>query len=361
MNEAILYCMAFGALIGGIDHLLGNRFGFGARFEEAFRLLGAIGLSMAGIICLAPLLSAGLGKVVVPLFRIFGFDPGMFGSVLAIDMGGYQMAMDLAENPQIGRFAGIVVSAIFGCTIVFTIPVGMGTMEEADRPYFTRGILLGLVTMPIGILTGGLVCDLALKTLLWHCLPVFLVSAVLFVGLLVQPENMTRCFRKFATGIQMLSTFGLMTGAIQYMTGRILLPGLIPLEEAMEVVCSIAIVMLGSMPLAELLQRLLKSPFRWIGAHTGLNQASTTGILIGVVSVVPALAMIPRMDNRGKVVNGAFVVCGASAFAAHLGFTLSTEPELAAALLTAKLLGGFAGIVIALAATKKLQCSIPLK
>ena len=39
MNEIILYCMAFGALIGGIDHILGNRFGYGARFEEAFLLL----------------------------------------------------------------------------------------------------------------------------------------------------------------------------------------------------------------------------------------------------------------------------------------------------------------------------------
>ena len=69
---------------------------------------------MAGILCLAPLLSAGLGKSVVPLFRVLGFDPGMFGSILAIDMGGYQMAMDLAEDPRIGRFSGIIVSAIFG-------------------------------------------------------------------------------------------------------------------------------------------------------------------------------------------------------------------------------------------------------
>ena len=353
MNQVILWCMAFGALLGGIDHILGNRFGFGARFEEAFRLLGSIGLSMAGIICLAPLLSAGLGKIVVPLFRALGFDPGIFGSILAIDMGGYQMAMDLAEDPQIGRFAGIIVSAIFGCTLVFTIPVGMGTMGEADRPYFTKGIFLGLASMPIGILAGGLVCGLALKTLLWHCLPVFLVSAGLFAGLLKKPEAMIRGFRKFATGIQKLSIFGLMAGAIQHMTGRTLLPGMIPLEEAMEVVCSIAIVMLGSMPLAQLLQMLLKRPLCWVGSHTGLNQHSTTGILIGAVSVVPALAMVSRMDNRGKVVIGAFVVCGASAFAAHLGFTLSTEPQLAAALLTAKLLGGLAGILIALLATKK--------
>lgn len=345
--------MAFGALIGGADHILGNRFGLGARFEEAFRLLGSIGLSMAGILCLAPLLSAGLGKLVVPLFRGFGFDPGVFGSILAIDMGGYQMAMDLAEDPQIGRFAGIIVSAVFGCTIVFTIPVGMGTMGEADRPFFTRGILLGLASMPIGILSGGMVSGLKLTAILWHCLPVFLVSAGLFAGLLKQPEGMIRGFRKFAALIQKLSTFGLMVGAIQYMTGHSLLPGLIPLKEAMEVVCSIAIVMLGSMPLAQLLQQLLRRPFCWIGSHTGLNQDSTTGILIGVVSVVPALAMVPRMDERGKVVLGAFVVCGASAFAAHLGFTLSAEPQLAAALLTAKLVGGLAGIGIALVWTRK--------
>jgi ethanolamine transporter len=212
---------------------------------------------MAGILCLAPLLSAGLGKIVVPLFRVLGFDPGMFGSILAIDMGGYQMAMDLAEDPLIGRFSGIIVSAIFGCTLVFTIPVGMGTMGEADRPYFTKGILLGLASIPIGILAGGLVCGLRLKTLLWHCLPVFLVSAGLLVGLLKKPEAMTRGFRKFAAGIQKLSVFGLMASAVSYMTKRTLLPGMIPLEEAMQVVCAIAIVMLGSMPLAQLLQMLM--------------------------------------------------------------------------------------------------------
>ena len=352
MNDIILYIMAFGALVGGIDHIFGNRLGFGQRFEEAFRLLGSIGLSMAGILCLAPLLSEYLGKLIVPLFTLLGFDPGMFGSILAIDMGGYQMAMDLAASPEIGRFAGIVVSAIFGCTIVFTIPVGMGAMGEEDRPYFTKGILLGLVSMPGGILAGGLVFGLSLGEILWNCLPILLVSAALFLGLLRKPETMTLVFQKFAKFMQMLASFGLMVGAIQYMTGREFLPGLIPLEEAMEVVCSIAIVMLGSMPLAELVQRLLKRPFEWIGRHTGLSSASTTGILIGMVSVVPALAMIPRMDKRGKVVNGAFVVCGASAFAAHLGFCLSAEPDMAAALLISKLLGGALGVVIALAATK---------
>ena len=125
----------------------------------------------------------------------------------------------------------------------------------------------------------------------------------------------------------------------------------------MEVVCSIAIAMLGSMPLAELIQQVLKVPFAWIGKHTGLNAASTTGLLVGVVSVVPALAMIPRMDNRGKVVIGAFLVCGASTFAAHLGFAVAEEPGLIPALLLAKLLGGILGMTLALIVTKKQTCA----
>lgn len=347
--------MAFGALLGGIDRILGNRLGYGKCFEEAFLLLGSIGLSMAGIICLAPVLSSLLGHVVVPLFTALGLDPGMAGSILAIDMGGYQLAMELSADPEIGKFSGILVSAIFGCTVVFTIPVGLSIMEEADRPYFTKGILLGLTSMPGAIFIGGLIFGLPLGKILRNSLPVLLVSLLLFIGIARKPKAVTRSFQYFARIIQAIATLGLTLGAVQYMTGLVILPGLAPLAEAMEVACSISIVMLGSMPLAELVKRLLKVPFAWIGTRTGLNSASTTGILIGMVSVVPALAMVPQMDKRGKVVNGAFVVCGASTFAAHLAFTVSTQPELVPALLAAKLLGGLLGAVIAFAATRNLQ------
>lgn len=352
MSKILLYCMAFGAVLGGIDYILGNRFGLGQRFEEAFRLLGPMGLSMAGILCLAPLLSAVLGKGIVPVYSALGLDPGMFGGILAIDMGGYQMAMELAANPQIGSYCGIVVCAVFGCTIVFTVPVGMAAVDEESRLLFVKGILLGLGSMPLGLVAGGLACGLPLLTLLWQNLPIFILSALLIVGLRKNARRMMGIFQVFAKGIQSLSIIGLTLGAVQYMTG-FTVPRLTGLPEAMEVVCSIAIVMLGSMPLAELLQRLLKVPFGWIGKHTGLNSTSTTGLLIGLVSVAPALAMVSRMDARGKVVCGAAVVCGASAFAAHLGFTLSVQPDMVPALLWGKLIGAAAGVILALAVTGK--------
>lgn len=355
INEIIMYFMAFGVLLGGVDRVLGNRFGFGTKFENGFRLLGSIGLSMAGIICLAPLLSSAMGSVVTPICSKLGMDPGIFGGVLSIDMGGYQLALDLAEDPEIGRFAAIIVSSIFGCTVVFTIPVGLGTIGVDDRPFFTRGILLGLIAMPAAIVAGGLVFGLTVEKILWNALPILLISALLFIGIVKWPNAMMKGFQAFAKLIQIVATVGLTLAAIRHIADIEILKGMPPLMEAMNTVCSIGIVMLGSMPLAELIQRLMKVPFAWVRKHTGLNAVSTTALLLSMVSVTPALAMIPDMDKRGKVVNSAYIVCGASAFAAHLAFTMSTQPDMVPPLLSAKLLGGFLGAGIALVATRNMK------
>lgn len=92
MNTVIMWLMAFGAVLGGLDRILGNRFGLGKRFEEGFELLGATALSMAGIICLVPLLTLLLEKTVVPFWNFLGLDPAMLGGIIAIDMGGFQLA-----------------------------------------------------------------------------------------------------------------------------------------------------------------------------------------------------------------------------------------------------------------------------
>ena len=354
IHQIIQYCMAFGVLLGGVDRCLGNRFGFGDKFENGFRLLGPIGLSMAGIICLSPLLSVWIGKAVAPLSHLLGIDPGIFGSVLAIDMGGYQLALELAEDPQLGRFFAIIVSSIFGCTAVFTIPVGFGAIEVSDRPYFIKGILLGLAAMPAAILAGGLAFGLTVGRTLWNCLPVLLLSLALFLGILKNPDAMTRAFQTAAKCIQIGATIGLTLAAVEYIAGIRLLKGMSPLMDAMEIVASIGIVMLGSMPLAELIQRLLKAPFAWVQKKTGLNAVSTTALLLGMVSVSPALAMIPQMDKRGKVVCSAFLVCAAATFAAHLAFTMAAQPDMVSALLCAKLLGGTLGAAAALIATRDL-------
>jgi len=128
MQQPIMMVMALGAVLGGMDRLLGNRFGLGQRFEEGFRLLGPIALSMAGILCLEPLLSLGLSMTAAGLLRACGLDASILAGILAIDMGGFPMAQALATDPAVGRYVGVVVTAIFGCTVSFTIPIGMGML-----------------------------------------------------------------------------------------------------------------------------------------------------------------------------------------------------------------------------------------
>ena len=329
----IMIIMALGAVAGGIDRIMGNRFGYGKKFEEGFQYLGPTALSMVGIICLAPLVSGTLGKLIIPVYRFLGVDPAMFGSLLAIDMGGYQLSMELAENPMIGRYAGIVAASVFGCTIVFTVPVGMGLIEERDRTVFARGIMLGLAAMPAALIAGGAVCGLGFWEILHQNLPVLVLALLLGIGLYRVPDGMVK---------------GLVLAAVTYMTGFVVIPGMAPVEEAMAVVSSIGVVLLGSLPVTEFLQRILKRPCTVLGAKIGLDSISVLGLLVSIVSPIPALAMMKDMNEKGKLVNVAYMVSAASMLAAHLGFTVSTEPDMLPVLLISKAAGCTAAVLLGL-------------
>ena len=257
MERVIMWIMAAGAVVGGMDRIFGNRLKLGERFEQGLLLLGPTALSMVGILCLAPLLSGVLERCVAPVCRALGMDPGIFGGILAIDMGGYQLARDLSLDARVGRYAGILVASTLGCTVSFTIPVGMGMLEKGHRPDFAKGVLFGLIAMPPALLLGGLMMGLNLAETCLNSLPVLVLSGLLLLCILKFTDAAIRGFGVFARIIQILTTLGLVLGAVQYMTGLALLPGLTPIEDGMAVAASIVIVMLGSLPVAELLRRCL--------------------------------------------------------------------------------------------------------
>lgn len=352
MNQIIMGIMAVGAVIGALDWMFGHRKGYGRKMEEGFLLLGPTAVSMVGIICISPLLAAVLRAVVAPVCRLVGLDPGIFGGFLAIDMGGFQLAQALADDPAVGAYAGTIVAATFGCTLVFTIPMGMGLIREADHEVFARGVMTGIVVMPAALFVGGLLSGLGPLQTLGQSLPVFLLAVLILAGLRLFPKKMVLGFQYFAAGIRILTILGLAVGAVTYMLGKEPPLSMTPIEDAMATVSSIGIVMLGSLPVTELLQRVLKKPLERVGDHLGMNSVSIAGLFISFVSVVPAITMLKDMDERGKLVNVACMVCAASLLSAHLGFTVSAAPELLGALLAAKFVGGAAGIVAGIAVTR---------
>ena len=179
MNQIIMWIMAVGAVLGGVDRIAGNRFGLGKRFEEGFTLLGPTALSMSGIICLTPLLSRFLRFALVPIWNFFGLDAGLLAGILAIDMGGYQLAGELSASQEMVRYAGLVIAATLGCTITFTIPVGMGMLKSGDRLFFSRGMLIGTGTLPVTMIVGGLLSGLSFLQIVLPSLPVLLFCFLL--------------------------------------------------------------------------------------------------------------------------------------------------------------------------------------
>ena len=347
MERILLWLLAAGALIGGIDCLLGNRLGLGERFEEGFRLLGPTALSMAGILCLSSLIVRVLSLTLSPLWQRIGLDPGMLGGFIPIDMGGYQAAVDLASDPTIGLYAGILVSAT----------MGMGLLSPEDTNAFSRGILIGLIPMPAAQILGGLAGGMQFLPLLKESIPILLFSAALMLCLHFAPQKSLKVFGGFAKFLRALSLIGLTLGAVQYIGNIKLLPSLMPLEEAMQVVASIGIVMLGSLPAAELLRRGLSRPFSALGRKLHMDDRSFAALF---VSATPAISMIKGMDPRGKVMNAAFLVCGASALASHLGFTVAVERSLIFPLLITKLTGGLMGAALALLLTRQSAGNSPV-
>ena len=127
-----------------------------------------------------------------------------------------------------------------------------------------------------------------------------------------------------------------------------------PLPEAMEVVCSVCVFLLGSLPVALLLQRVLKKPLGAVGKLIGVNETSMAALLIGFVSAMPVFAMAKDMDPKGKLLNLSFIFCSTAVFGAHLGFTSSVAPDYLGALIVAKLAGALAAAIVAVLSANKI-------
>ena len=354
MSEVLLFIMAIFAVVGALDRILGNRLGIGKEFEDGITAMGSLALAMLGIICLAPVLANLLKPVVVPVFRLLGADPAMFaGSILACDMGGGALAMEMTDDPQAALFGGVLCGSMLGATVVFTIPVAMGILKEEDRPYLAKGILAGVVTIPVGLLIGGLVAGMPILKILGNLVPIVLIAGLIALGLWRAEDAMIKGFGIFGKGIIALITVGLAAGIFEAVTGIKLIPGLAPIEEGFLTVGAIAIVLAGAFPLVAVLTKVLRKPLLKLGITLGINETAAAGLLASLANSIATFSLVKDMDERGKVVNVAFAVSAAFVFGDHMGFTAGFAPEMLPAMIVSKLVGGVSAVAVALWLTKE--------
>ncbi len=354
VHEILITLMGIFAALGAIDRILGNRFGLGHPFEEGILAMGTLALAMLGIISLAPVLANLLNPVVVPVYRFLGADPAMFaGTILACDMGGGALAQEMSSDPEAALMGGVLCGSMLGATIVFTIPVAMGILKEEDRPAMAKGILAGIVTVPAGLLAGGLVAGFPLSMVLRNLIPIVLIGGLIALGLVFAERAMIKGFGIFGKGVIILITVGLGAAIVEELTGITLIPGMAPLSEGFATVGAIAIVLAGAFPLVHVITKLLRKPLMKLGKRLGINETAAGGLIATLANSIATFERVKDMDNRGKVVNIAFAVSAAFVFGDHMGFTAGFAPTMLPAMIAGKLVGGVTAVAVALLLTRQ--------
>ena len=352
-NDIVILIMAVSALIGAIDLVFGNKLHLGQQFEDGFKMMGTLALSMVGIITLAPVIGHMLNPMIAPIFKLFGVDPSLVASVLALDMGGYPLAQELAVTQAAADFSGIIVSSMLGVTLVFSIPVGLGIIEKEDQSYFAKGILIGTMTIPIGSFIGGFAAGYDTQKLMINIIPVALLSLVLILGFLFFQETLIKLTIRLAHLLKIIILIGLSAGLFEHLTGIVLIAGMAPVTEGLAVVGESALVLAGAFPFVSILTRVLKKPFQLIGDKLNMNVYSTAGILIGLAHSIPVFSMYKQMDARGKVMNVAWIVTMTASLGAHLGYIAGVNPNMITPSLIGRFSAGLLALVIAYFATKR--------
>jgi len=376
----VIYVIMICALIGAIASILDSESALGKEFTAGLHSIGHIFIPVAGIMASIPYISAFTTTVIGPLFQAVNADPAMAASsIIAVDMGGYQLAKDLAQSHE-GWIMASITGFMAGATIIFTIPVGLAMLDKDDHQYMAAGTMCGVLSIPVGVLvscialsvmeisirpditaTGEATYLLAMNSLqvMYNILPLIVFCLVLAACLKLFPAAMIRLFLGFGRVMYAAITMILALSVIEYFTGAFssvfghwgFAPIIADAEDqfrALEIAGYIGIMLCGAFPMVYLMNRFLQRPMLWLGARLGLSSEGTAGLLAAAANVLAMFRLVKDMPPQDKVLVISFAVCGAFMFGDHLAFSANFQPTLIMPLLLGKLAGGAAGFAIAM-------------
>lgn len=378
ISTIVVMIMAIFMLVGAIDRICGNKLGYGEQFEEGINAMGPLAMSMAGVVAVAPILALLLKPIFGPIYNAVGADPAMFATtLLACDMGGYPLAMAMAESEAIGNYAGLILGSMMGPTIVFTIPVALGIIDPEDRSYLGAGTLVGLVTIPIGCIAGGFVMNttqykLSVGDVLLNMIPVVIIAGLIAVGLWFAPAGMMKGFDKFGNGVTIFITAVTAIAIFQYNTG-IHLPlfvgmvddsfvggeGVNGLESGLLTCGVIAITLAGAYPMVKFVTDKFGKALEKLGAALGMNAAGSAGLVATLANNIAMFNLLKEMNPKGKLLNCAFAVSAAFVFGDHLGFCAANNPDMIFPMIVGKLVAGILAVVLGNIMAPALLAKIP--
>lgn len=360
IGTVIIYIIMACAVLGAFAYIRNPESGLGKEFQEGLYSIGPIFVPVAGIMAAIPYLSEFVSAVVGPLFMLIGADPAIAATtIIAIDMGGYQLADVLAQSREAWIIASLV-GYMAGATIIFSIPVGLAMLKKSDHKYMALGIMSGILSVPLGVFisamlimvgdvqvrpdiaaSGDATLSLALGmgSILRNLAPLAIFCVAIALGLRFAPNAMIRGFLWFGKIMYAGITLVLVFSIVEYFTGLFtnVLGGwgfdpIIADEadqfRALEIAGYIGIMLAGAFPMVYLITKYLAGPMQTMGHAIGVSPRGAAGLLAAAANVLAMYRLIGDMPARDKVLAIAFCVCAAFSFGDHLAFAANFQPSI---------------------------------
>ena len=376
----VIYLIMLGAVLGALASILRPESGLGREFVNGIHAIGPVFLAQAGIMVAIPYLSKAISHALGPFFQTLGSDVSIAAlSIIAVDMGGYQLADALTANRDMWITA-MLVGYTSGATIVYLIPVGLTMLERKDHKYLALGAMAGLISIPFAGLAALLLITLnhipvrelvstgspALHYLSLDFLdmlrllaPLFVFCFLLAAGLKYRATAMVTGFLVFGKVMDAFIKMALALSIVQHFTGVFTKVfggwGFDPmfadekeLFRAIEIAGYIGIMLAGTFPICYLFQRYCKRPMAVLGRYLGLSQPGATAFVMVLANIIATYHLFKYMNARDKVLCVALGVCAQATIGDHLAFTANFQPTLILPILLGKLFGGLLAVFIAI-------------
>ncbi|MGS2778060.1 ethanolamine utilization protein EutH [Robertmurraya sp. GLU-23] len=379
VGEIVIYIIMACAVLGAFAAIKNSEQGLGQQFMEGLHAVGHIFVPAAGIMASIPYLSWFINKVCGPFFATIGADPAIAATaILATDMGGYQLAQELATSYE-GWIMAMIVGFMAGATIVFSIPMGLAMLDKRDHKYMALGVMSGILTIPIGafissvlvVVTNSKIRDAISTTtdstyeftisylkIFANLSPLIIFVVVLAAGLYFLPDVMIKGFMWFGrimdAGIKLVLVFSIVeifTGLFSKLFGSW---GFHPIMadaddqfRALETAGYIGIMLAGAFPMVYLLQKYAGKQLEAMGRKIGLSKEGSAGLVATIANILAMFKLVRTMSPKDKVINISFAVCAAFLLGDHLSFTANFQPTLILPIIIGKLSAGAISIGLA--------------
>ena len=358
INEIIIYIMVISMGVAAVDRCLGSPINLGPHLDKGVQAFAPLVIPMAGMMEFAPMFARLLSPVIGPLYDLVGADPSIFAnSVIACDMGGYTLGYAICKSEEAAQFAGCILGTMLGPVITFMIPVGITFIKKEYHKYYATGLMIGIITIPVGLFVGGIVAGYDFSMICPNLIPVIIFALIVALGLWRARDVCMKIFNVFGFIIIAISTMGFALGIVQELTPMVIVDDLPPIQDGIKTVGGICLILCGAFPFVELLKRFFGSMFSKLGKTLGIDDEAVAGMVACLANIMPLLTTCNNMSPAGVVMAMAFMVGANSVFGDFLGFVAGVDSSMIFPMIIANLVSGVIALPIAKYVCKTL--SIP--